>query len=43
MEKLNDSNLTYDVITKISEELATVNHALENAEIRWLELSEKAQ
>jgi ATP-binding cassette subfamily F protein uup len=40
-EKLNDSNLKYDEILSISEELATLSQALEAAELQWLELSEK--
>jgi ATP-binding cassette subfamily F protein uup len=40
-EKLNDSNLKYDEILSISEELATLNQNLEAAELKWLELSEK--
>ncbi len=40
-EKLNDSNLKYDEILSISEELATLNQTLEAAELKWLELSEK--
>ena len=41
LTKLNESNLEYSLITSISEELSTINQALESAEIRWLELSEK--
>ena len=40
-EKLNDSNLKYDEILSISEELATLNQTLEAAELKWIELSEK--
>jgi ATP-binding cassette subfamily F protein uup len=40
-EKLNDSHLKYEEILLISEELASLNHTLEAAELRWLELSEK--
>jgi ATP-binding cassette subfamily F protein uup len=39
--KLNEPNLDYSLITSISEELSSINQALESAEIRWLELSEK--
>jgi len=39
--KLNEPNLDYSLITSISEELSSINQALETAEIRWLELSEK--
>ena len=39
--KLNETNLDYSLITSISEELSSINQALESAEIRWLELSEK--
>ncbi len=42
LEKLNATNLDYTLITSISEELSNINQALESAEIRWLELSEKA-
>ena len=40
--QLNEPNLDYNLITSISEDLSKVNLALETAEIRWLELSEKA-
>ena len=40
-EQLNNSNLNYEEIIAISEKLTEVNAALESAEIRWLELSEK--
>ncbi len=40
--QLNEPNLDYNLITSISEDLSKLNHALETAEIRWLELSEKA-
>jgi ATP-binding cassette subfamily F protein uup len=39
--RLNEPNLDYNLITSISEDLSKVNLALETAEIRWLELSEK--
>ena len=39
--KLNSTNLNYEEIISISEKLTEVNAALELAEIRWLELSEK--
>ena len=39
--KLNEPNLDYSLITSISEELSSINQAVETAEIRWLELSEK--
>jgi len=42
LEQLNTTNLDYTLITSISEELSNINQALESAEIRWLELSEKA-
>ena len=42
LEQLNATNLDYTLITSISEELSNINQALELAEIRWLELSEKA-
>ena len=42
LTKLNEANLEYSLITSISEELSSINQALESAEIRWLELSEKA-
>jgi ATP-binding cassette subfamily F protein uup len=41
LTKLNETNLDYSLITSISEELSNINQALESAEIRWLELSEK--
>ena len=41
LEQLNAANLDYNLITSISEELSNINQALELAEIRWLELSEK--
>jgi len=40
-EQLNNPALKYDEITSISAQLVQVNDALEAAEIRWLELSEK--
>jgi ATP-binding cassette subfamily F protein uup len=40
-ESLNNPNLNYEEIISISEKLSEVNAALETAEIRWLELSEK--
>ena len=40
--QLNEPNLDYNLITSISEDLSKVNLALETAEIRWLELSEKS-
>ena len=40
-ESLNNPNLNYEEIISISEKLSEVNAALESAEIRWLELSEK--
>jgi ATP-binding cassette subfamily F protein uup len=39
--QLNSTNLNYEEIISISEKLTEVNAALELAEIRWLELSEK--
>jgi len=41
LAQLNEPNLDYSLITSISEKLSIVNQALESAEIRWLELSEK--
>ena len=41
LAQLNEPNLDYSLITSISEKLSNVNQALESAEIRWLELSEK--
>jgi ATP-binding cassette subfamily F protein uup len=40
-EKLNNTNLNYEEIIAISEKLSEVNAALDLAEVRWLELSEK--
>ncbi|MEN9697635.1 MAG: hypothetical protein RLZ56_1056 [Bacteroidota bacterium] len=40
-EKLNNPNLNYEEIIALSERLAKLNQSLENAELRWLELSEK--
>jgi ATP-binding cassette subfamily F protein uup len=40
-EKLNNPNLNYEEIIALSESLAKLNQALETAELRWLELSEK--
>jgi len=39
--QLNNSNLNYEEIISISEKLSQVNAALDLAEVRWLELSEK--
>ncbi|MEK0422752.1 MAG: hypothetical protein RLZ95_662 [Bacteroidota bacterium] len=39
--QLNNASLNYEEIISISEKLSEVNAALELAEIRWLELSEK--
>ena len=39
--QLNSTNLNYEEIISFSEKLSEVNAALELAEIRWLELSEK--
>ena len=39
--KLNNPDLNYEEIISMSESLASVNHELEAAELRWLELSEK--
>jgi ABC transport system ATP-binding/permease protein len=39
--QLNNSNLNYEEIISISEKLSKVNAALDLAEVRWLELSEK--
>ncbi len=39
--QLNSTHLNYEEIISISEKLTEVNAALELAEIRWLELSEK--
>jgi len=40
--QLNEPNLDYKLITSLSDDLSKINLALETAEIRWLELSEKA-
>ena len=40
-EQLNNPNLKYEEILSLSETLANINHELEAAELRWLELSEK--
>ena len=40
--QLNEPNLDYKFITSLSDDLSKINLALETAEIRWLELSEKA-
>ena len=40
-EQLNNTNLNYEEIIAISEKLSEVNAALDLAEVRWLELSEK--
>jgi ATP-binding cassette subfamily F protein uup len=40
MEKFNDPNLPSDDIQKLSNELGEINRALEEKEMRWLELSE---
>jgi ATP-binding cassette subfamily F protein uup len=40
--QLNEPNLDYKFITSLSDDLSKINLALEIAEIRWLELSEKA-
>ena len=39
--QLNNTNLNYEEIISISEKLTEVNAALDLAEVRWLELSEK--
>ncbi len=39
--QLNNPDLKYDEILSLSETLANINHELEAAELRWLELSEK--
>ena len=39
--KLNDPALNYEEIISYSEVLANINEELENAELRWLALSEK--
>ena len=41
MEKMNQSDLDYDAITSLSKELSHITSQLEEAELRWLELSEK--
>lgn len=41
VEKMNQANLDYDAITKLSEELSQLTNQLESSELRWLELSEK--
>ena len=40
-EKLNSTISDYTEITKLSEQLGGINNQLEQAEIRWLELTEK--
>jgi len=40
-EKLTNPNLNYEEIIALSESLAKINKAIETAELRWLELSEK--
>jgi ATP-binding cassette subfamily F protein uup len=40
-EQLNSTNLNYEEIISISEKLSEINAALDLAEVRWLELSEK--
>lgn len=40
--QLNEPNLDYKLITSLSDDLSKINLELETAEIRWLELSEKA-
>jgi ATP-binding cassette subfamily F protein uup len=40
-EQLNNTNLNYEEIIAISEKLSELNAALNLAEVRWLELSEK--
>ena len=42
-EKLNSTISDYTEITKLSEQLGGINNQLEQAEIRWLELTEKQQ
>ena len=41
VEQMNQPNLDYDAITKLSEALSAITNQLEAAELRWLELSEK--
>ena len=41
--QLNEANLDYNEIIKLSEQLGALNNELEAAELRWLELSEKQQ
>ena len=41
--QLNEPNLDYNEIIKLSEQLGALNNELETAELRWLELSEKQQ
>ena len=41
--QLNEPNLDYNEIIKLSEQLGALNNELEAAELRWLELSEKQQ
>jgi len=41
VEQMNQANLDYDAITKLSEELSQLTNQLEAAELRWLELSDK--
>ena len=42
MELFNDSSLSGEEIQKLSIELGELNHAIEDKEMRWLELSEYA-
>lgn len=42
-DQLNNSNLDYTEIIKLSEQLSEINNELESAEFRWLELTEKQQ
>jgi ATP-binding cassette subfamily F protein uup len=40
--KLNASSLDYNEILQLTEALGKLNQELESAELRWLELTEKA-
>lgn len=41
--QMNQPDISYEAITKLSETLSRLNQAIENAELRWLELSDKQQ
>ena len=41
-DKFNDPNLTPDDMAKYSKEIAEINDLIEEKELRWMELAEKA-